>query len=220
MELAAQKPYKGIALEGWIARWYAASTRRETAEFRAFAQRIAAGLPPGSSVLEVAPGPGYLAIELSRIDTLLVTGLDISKSFVQIARANAEAENAEVDFREGNAAAMPFDDNVFDRIVCRAAFKNFTEPVRALQEMRRVLRPGGIAVVADLRSDTSKGSIDEYVDGMGLGTLGSFITRVTFHRLRRRAYTPDQMREMVSKAGFRSTEIKAGAIGFEAWLEK
>jgi ubiquinone/menaquinone biosynthesis C-methylase UbiE len=125
-----------------------------------------------------------------------------------------------VDFREGNAASMPFDDNVFDRIVCRAAFKNFTEPVRALQEMRRVLRPGGIAVVADLRSDTSKRSIDEYVDGMGLGTLGSLMTRITFHRLRRRAYTPDQMQEMVSKAGFRSTEIKPGAIGFEAWLEK
>jgi len=220
MGTAALRPYKGVALEGWIAKWYAANTRRDTSEFRALAQRVAAGLPPGSMVLEVAPGPGYLAIELARIDTLLVTGLDISKSFVRIARANAAREGAEVDFQEGNAAALAFDDNVFDRIVCRAAFKNFAEPVRALHEMRRVLRPGGKAVIADLRRDAPARLVNEYVSSMGLGTVGSWITRLTFRGLRKRAYTVEQMESIIVQAGFRSREIRCSGIGFEAWLEK
>ena len=44
------------------------------------------GLPEGGDVLEVAPGPGFLSVEMAKTGRLRVTGLDISKTFVEIAR--------------------------------------------------------------------------------------------------------------------------------------
>jgi ubiquinone/menaquinone biosynthesis C-methylase UbiE len=50
--------------------------------------------------------------------------------------------------------------------VCRAAFKNFTEPVKALAEMRRVLRPGGTALIIDMRRDAPMSEIRKYVNSV------------------------------------------------------
>ena len=88
-------------------------------------------LPSGSKVLEVAPGPGYFAIELAKLGNYKVTGVDISETFVEIARANAAEAKVTVDFRRGNASGMPFGSETFDFLLCRAAFKNFTEPLQA-----------------------------------------------------------------------------------------
>ena len=76
-------------------------------------------------------GPGFLAIELARLGSYRITGLDISKSFVRIATENAIKAGVEVTFREGNASSMPFESDSFDFVYCRAAFKNFSEPVQA-----------------------------------------------------------------------------------------
>jgi 2-polyprenyl-3-methyl-5-hydroxy-6-metoxy-1,4-benzoquinol methylase len=80
-----QKPYKGWAMEGPIARWYARNTGRSLEPFKKEAQEIAQQLPSGSDVLEVAPGPGFLAIELAKLGSYRIVGLDISQSFVRIA---------------------------------------------------------------------------------------------------------------------------------------
>lgn len=61
------KPYKGMAMEGMVATRYARNTGKSLTEFRDLAKRIGAQLRPGDRVLEVAPGPGYLAIELAQL---------------------------------------------------------------------------------------------------------------------------------------------------------
>lgn len=93
-----KKGYKGLPLEGPLARWYAGVTRKSLGEFRKLAETIAGQVPPGGSVPEVAPGPGYLAIELAKLGTCRVTGLDISRSFVAMAAENARATGVEVAF--------------------------------------------------------------------------------------------------------------------------
>src|SRR6266540_2420572 len=150
----AAKPYKGMAMEGMIARWYT-NIRQQDAELEPVVRQVSDLLPAGSRILEVAPGPGYLAIELARLGTYRVVGLDISKSFVQMAAENAAKAGVQVTFQHGNASAMPFESDAFDLVVCRAAFKNFSEPVQALNEMYRVLKRGGKAVIIDLRRDAS-----------------------------------------------------------------
>lgn len=100
-----------------------------------------------------------------------VTALEISKTFVQLARENAARAGVAVDIHEGNASAMPFASDSFDLLVCRAAFKNFAQPVEALREMYRVLRTGGTGVVIDLRRDTTMAAIHEYVDHSGMGIV-------------------------------------------------
>src|SRR6266496_2042038 len=175
----SQKGYKGMAIEGPIATWYARNTRSRIEEQRELARRIAERVPVGGRVLEVAPGPGYLSIELAKLGKCQVTGLDISETFVKIERQNAAEAGVKVDFNQGNAAAMPFDDNSFDFAVCVAAFKNFTQPVQALNEFYRILKPGGTALIVDLRRDASIEDINEEVKKMKLNALNSFLTRWT-----------------------------------------
>src|SRR5258706_3250862 len=105
-----QKGYKGLAMEGIVARWYARIRRSgsQIEEWRKQAAHLTGALPDGADVLEVAPGPGYFAIEMARLDRLHVTGLDISHTFVEIARENARQAGVSVDFHQGKGASIAF----------------------------------------------------------------------------------------------------------------
>jgi ubiquinone/menaquinone biosynthesis C-methylase UbiE len=213
------KGYKGLGMEGRVAKWYAKNTRQDMDEFKALAKRMSANLAAGASVLEVAPGPGYFSIELAKLGNYKVTGLDISETFVELALNNAREEGVAVGFQHGNASHMPFGDGTFDLILCRAAFKNFSEPVAALKEMHRVLRSGGKALIIDLRRDASRETIDEYVDKMKIGAVNSIVTKLTFRlMLLKRAYTRSEFEQFISKSGFENCDIQEKPIGFEIWL--
>jgi ubiquinone/menaquinone biosynthesis C-methylase UbiE len=214
-----KKGYRGLAMEGFLARWYAKNTGKNLADYRQAAEAVAAQVA-GGDVLEVAPGPGYLAIELAKLGAYRVVGLDISKSFVEIATANAQNAGVAVRFELGNAAAMPFAANSFDFLVCRAAFKNFAEPVQALCEMHRVLRPGGKAVIFDLRPDASNQAIRAHVNTMGLGWIGSFLTKMILKMLRKRAWTQEQFRHMAAQTPFKTCEILEDPIGLAVSFKK
>jgi ubiquinone/menaquinone biosynthesis C-methylase UbiE len=171
-------------------------------------------------VLEVAPGPGYLAIEMARLGRVQVTGLDISHTFVQIAREKARQEGVAADFHQGDAAAMPFASDSFDLIVTQAAFKNFSYPESALSEMHRVLRSGGTAVIQDMSRDATHADIALEVEHMELGWLTSFTTTATLESLRRRAYSPARFERLIAESPFRTGEIKTEGIGLEVRLKK
>ncbi|MGD9722782.1 MAG: methyltransferase domain-containing protein [Pirellulales bacterium] len=217
----ATKAYKGLGMEGRVARWYAKITRKNTQELHELAEQIVTTLPPGARILEVAPGPGYLAIELARRDTFTVAGIDISHTFVEMARQHAREQGVTVDFRQGDAAHLPFADASFDLLVCRAAFKNFSEPVRALQEMHRVLAPGGTALIIDLRSDASRDTVYDHVEQMKLSRWSTLMTKWTFRfMLLKRAYTRSQFEAMIAQSGFANSHIETWPIGFEIRLQK
>ena len=221
MQPSLDKGYKGIGMEGRIAAWYARNTARDMRDFVALAQRVTAALPAGSRILEVAPGPGYLAIEIARRGTYQVTGLDISHTFVEIATRNAREAHVGIDFQQGNASAMPFPENSFDLILCRAAFKNFSQPVAAMNEMHRVLTPGGRALIVDLRKDASMDDINTYIKQSDLGWVNSVIYRVTFrYLLLPRAYSRQEFVDMASNSTFAEARIDASGIGFEVNLRK
>src|SRR6185437_10905117 len=141
-------------------------------------------------VLEIAPGPGHLAIELVRLTGCRLVGVDISHTFVRIASENTRKAGLRIDFEQGDAADLPFPAEQFDFIVCRAAFKNFARPLAALDEMHRVLKPGGMALIIDLRKDFSREAVNAYVRDSG-AIAGAFI-KLTFNTmLRKRAYTKE-----------------------------
>ena len=219
--VSTAKPYRGWGMEGAVAKWYATLTKKSLEDFRALARRTAERIPPHGSVLEVAPGPGYFAIELAKLGDYRITGLDISQTFVEIARANAANAAVNVDFRRGNASSMPFGDETFDFLLCRAAFKNFSDPSRALEEMYRVLKPGGQALIIDLRRDASVESINQAVNAMNVGAVNGFITKMTFRfMLLKRAYTKSELEQLISNTRFDGTEIREDLIGLEVLLSK
>jgi ubiquinone/menaquinone biosynthesis C-methylase UbiE len=214
-----EKAHKGPAMEGVIATWYARITKRDRG-YVALADSIAAQLPPGARVLEVAPGPGYLAIELARRG-LRVTTIDISHTFVALAIANARDAGVEVTVRQGNAAELPFADGAFDFVVCRAAFKNFTDPLGALNEVHRVLAVAGRASIIDLRKDATAGEIRAEVDGMEMSWLNAWWTRLTFRAfLLKNAYTNESLDELVARSRFGRSEIRRDGIAFDLRLAK
>src|SRR5438094_7847529 len=212
---------KGPEMEGPVARWYARirGSESQLATYRKQALELSARLPKGARVLEVAPGPGYLAIEIARLG-YQVTGLDISRTFVEIATANASKAGVGADFRQGDVAHMPFENGTFDLVVCQAAFKNFTLPRSALAEIHRVLRAGGTAVIQDMSRDATHGDIDREVRGMELGRISTFTTTATLEMLKRRAYSAAQFERLADQSPFQTCVISTEGIGLEVRLNK
>jgi ubiquinone/menaquinone biosynthesis C-methylase UbiE/predicted ester cyclase len=214
-------PRKDRGIEGSLAKWYAKNTGKMLGEFQALAQRVSKEISPHARVLEVAPGPGYFCIELARLGPhYSITGLDISYSFVAMGKENAARAGVKVDFRQGNASNLPFANDTFDFLLCRAAFKNFAEPSRALKEMCRVLKPGGRGVIIDLKREASQKVIGNYVDTMGQGAVDRFLTKLIFRKLVKTAYTRTQFEILSSQAGFSKVTIKEEEIGYEIWMTK
>jgi ubiquinone/menaquinone biosynthesis C-methylase UbiE len=213
---------KGPEMEGLVARWYARirGTRSQIEAYRKEAERLTSSLPPGARVLEVAFGPGYLAIELARLGRFQVSGLDISHTFVKIANENAREAGVTADFHQGDAVVMPFAADSFDLIVSQAAFKNFVHPGSALSEMYRVLHSGGTAVIQDMSSDASHADIEREVQAMKLGPVSSFTTKGTLEMLKRRAYSPAKFSQLAAESPFRSCAITTEGIGLEVRLTK
>jgi len=98
----------------------------------------AANVHPGSRLLDVACGPGYVA-EAARKLGANATGIDFSEAMIAEARRRYPA----VEFREGDAECLDFPDSVFDAVVSNFGMLHLAQPERALFEAHRVLRTGG-----------------------------------------------------------------------------
>src|SRR5512145_1428536 len=105
-----------------------------------------ADIKPGDQVLDVACGTGVLAREAATRagSTRRVTGLDLNEGM----RAVARRLRPEIDWRQGDAAKLPFEDSAFDVVVSQFALMFFPDRVGALREMWRVLAPRGRLAVA------------------------------------------------------------------------
>ena len=121
----------------------------------------------------------------------------------------------------GDGSALPFADASFDAVVCVAAFKNFTDPLGALNEMHRVLRPGAEASIFDLRKDASLQDIEAGVRDMHLSAWNAFLTRWAFRlMLLKRAYSREQLERMAALSRFGRAVISEDGIGLEITLKK
>ena len=219
--MTMRKPHADRPIEGMMAKWYASNTAEMMKEYVDLARRISKEIPQGSAVLEVAPGPGYFCIELAKLGSYAITGMDLSRTFVKMAAEKAKQAGVRVNFTQGSASNMPFPKNSFDFLLCRAAFKNFADPVGALQEMCRVLRPGGRALLIDLSRDARPEVVSRAVDEMGLTTVNRLLTKMAFRTmLIRSAYTRAEFEQMLAETEFAQAEIVEEGMGFEITMRK
>lgn len=152
----------GVVHGGWAtcsapsARWYdAAAGALLGGLYRRMADDLAATVAGlhAPVVLEIGPGPGHLAVELARrVADLRLTGLDIDPSMVEHAVVRAERAGVQdrVTFRVGDVAVLPFADASFDLVTSSFSVHHWPDAAAGFAEIRRVLRPGGRAVVYDL----------------------------------------------------------------------
>jgi ubiquinone/menaquinone biosynthesis C-methylase UbiE len=103
-----------------------------------------------------------------------------------------------------------------------AAFKNFSEPVEAIREMHRVLKPGGKACIMDLRRDVPMERINQHIkNDLRISGLNALLTKLVFKTtLLKTAYTKPEVEAMVTQTNFTSLRIEEDVLGMEIWLEK
>ena len=103
------------------------------------------------SILDVATGTGDLAIAAMKLNPSRITGIDISKKMLEIGREKILRKGLEgkIDLINGDSENIPFDNNLFDVAMVAFGVRNFSDPLKGLSEMRRVVKTGGMIMVLE-----------------------------------------------------------------------
>lgn len=113
-----------------------------------------AKLPPDLRILDIGTGMGLLPLMLAEDGAKQVVGIDISPEMLELAEylrlTRGTEAAARVTYRLAPAHALPFRDESFDAVTCRLVLNHVRRPERIIKEVVRVLRPGGILILAEL----------------------------------------------------------------------
>ncbi|MDI6902604.1 MAG: class I SAM-dependent methyltransferase [Methanocellales archaeon] len=150
-----------------IARTYAKHSEFFRDFYAEAATEIVSRLEKGT-VLDIGTGPAYLPIEITKRSKLSVIGIDVSKRMVLMAMQNVKREHLEDKIRieEGDAHRLEFPDDHFDLVVSTASLHHWHDPTGVFDEIYRVLKPCGIALIADLRRDAPMEKVKELTKQM------------------------------------------------------
>lgn len=188
-----RREYARIASE-YDSRWkfYVEASIRETLS------RMEVGA--GEQVLDVGCGTGALLEALSRdAPQAKLSGVDLSEEMLDMARARLPESVA---LRQGHAEALPFPEGVFDVVVSSNVFHFIRNPIAALEEMKRVLKPGGRVVITDWCDDYLSCRVCEL-----------FLR--AFSRGHFRTYGTGACRELLEEVGFVGVDVERYKIN---WL--
>jgi len=111
------------------------------------------------SILDIGTGPGWLLEKLHNASSKFkITGVDISISMVAKARENIKncGFSEFINIKEAGVENLPFDDNSFEVVISTGSIHHWKDPTKGLNEVFRVLKPGGTALIYDLVSDTPR----------------------------------------------------------------
>ncbi len=167
-----------------------------------------AGVRPGERVLDVACGTGSVARRAAELvgPRGSVTGLDLNEGMLAVARRASTAEPVAIEWRQGDAARLPFADGAFDVVTCQQALQFLPERGRALREMRRVLAPGGRAALAVLRGlahSPAYGPLADVLERHVAAEAGATLRSIF------PAWSRDEVRAHVRDAGFRDVHVRS-----------
>jgi len=122
-------------------------------------------------IVDMGTGPGRLPIEIAKqVDNADVVGIDLSDDMVKIAKMNAEKAGLtdRVKFKVASAYNTGFEDNSVDLVTSTGMIHHLKEPIRAFNEIYRILKPGGEAWIYDGRKDATKAEFEETVRSLGI----------------------------------------------------
>lgn len=160
-----------------------------------------ASLREADRVLDVGCGTGIVARRASSHvgKQGIVVGVDINEEMLKVARTAAADLTPSIEWRQGDATALPFPDQTFDVVFCQQALQFIEDPAVALREMHRVLAPNGRIAVSVLRSLAFNAGYDELAKALErhVGDDAGMMMRSPF-----RGYTTDGLHALAEDAGF------------------
>jgi ubiquinone/menaquinone biosynthesis C-methylase UbiE len=161
-----------------------------------------AEISPTDTVLDVACGTGeFERLLLSEYSSQQIVGVDISDKMLAIAQKKCSTY-PQVSFQTASASTLPFDSNSFDVIVSANSFHYFDNPLAALKEMRRVLKPDGEVIILDWCRDYLLCQICD-------------IILKAFDPAHKQCYTQNEFHRLLEDANFvvcRATRIRFGVV--------
>ena len=179
--------------------------------------------PRARRALDVACGTGYAAVGLAAAGLADEShASDLSAAMVERTRANAARAGVTVPLTQADAEVLPYADDSFDLVVARGALHHVPDPLRALQEIRRVLEPGGTAIV--LAEPTPGGERQTgAVVGLAVKVVEAIkrargVTETEDELVRRHwelasiaanlhTFEPEQIASLAEKAGFEDIQV-------------
>ncbi|NIV35542.1 MAG: methyltransferase domain-containing protein [Anaerolineae bacterium] len=184
---------------------------------RRYVARRATEMTARGEAVDLGCGPGYLAVEMARrAPELHVTGIDLSDKMLTEAEDYAGRHDMAqaVSFRKGDVQQIPFADGSVDLVVSTLSLHHWSDPVAVLDEVDRVLRPGGSFLIFDLRRDLSAPA------WLLLWMVTGFLVEPALRRAneplasRNAAYTPLEARELAERSRLRGWRVTRGPV----WL--
>jgi ubiquinone/menaquinone biosynthesis C-methylase UbiE len=167
----------------------------------------AAELVPGERVLDVACGTGIVARHAARRvgPTGSVVGVDVNDAMLAVARTVSTDARPPIEWREGDAANLPFPDRHFDAVFCQQAVQFFSAPLTALREMRRLLAAGGRAAISVCRPIEFCPEYQTLADALErwVGAEAAAMMRSPFSR-----WSVAELKALVASAGFERVRVR------------
>lgn len=178
--------------------------------FRPFARDLVARAAPqaGERALDVGTGTGVVARLVAPLvgATGSVTGLDPSAPMLAVARERSGAEGFAIAWREGDATALPFADGSFDLVVCQQVVQFVPDKQAAAREMRRVLTPGGRAIISAW-SPLPTSPIEEALDRIVMERFGISPMAAPFGM-----GGPENLEALLRGAGFTEVAVESAGL--------
>ena len=168
-------------------------------------------------VLDVGTGPGLLPIAIYKKNPKLkVTGVDIAADMIRIAKKNAETQGAEVEFVTANGENLPFPSNSFGLVVSTGAMHHWKKPEKVMNEIYRVVKPGGKALIFDHLKDAPNGAFSKLSNRIGILPAAFFWADRFFEPF----YTKKEAEALVSGSKFSAWEIEEDGMFLVLRLHK
>ena len=133
----------------------------------AFVERVLALGAKSGHFLDVGTGPAQIPILLARrCPEIHITAIDLSKEMLKIAKRHIAAASltARITLEHVDAKALPYPDNTFDGIISNSIVHHIHDSLRAMQEMSRVVKPGGLVLIRDLVRPETPEAAQAFVD--------------------------------------------------------
>jgi len=171
---------------------------------------IKTGITRGE-VLEIGPGPGYVGLEwLARCPDSKLTGCEISPEMIKMAQKNAADYGlaSKAVYVEGNGMRMPFPDAAFDAVISNGSLHEWEDPLEVFNEIHRVLRPGGLFCITDMRRDVSP-----LIKWMIYSSTKPKEIRPGFLSSLNAAYTVAEISALLGRSALKNAEVSPAFFG-------